>query len=148
MTYLEQIDAKIKDAMLAKESFRLGVLRLIKSDLKNKEIELKKPVSEADFNATLSRMIKQRKESAEQYRKGDRNDLAENEEAEIQVVQEFLPQPLSEEELTTLIASAIKDTGAEGPQGMGLVMKELKDKTSGRVDGKVLADKVKAALNN
>lgn len=148
MTYLEQIDAKIKDAMRAKESFRLGVLRLIKSDLKNKEIELKKPVSEADFNATLSRMIKQRKESAEQYRKGDRNDLAENEEAEIQVVQEFLPQPLSEEELTTLIASAIKDTGAEGPQGMGLVMKELKDKTSGRVDGKVLADKVKAALNN
>lgn len=96
--------------------------------------------------SVLSRMVKQRKEAAEHFIKGGREDLAKKEEEEIEILGDYLPKPLSDEELSELIATAIKKTGASSPQQMGLVMKEIKEKAAGRVDGKVLADKVKATL--
>lgn len=143
---IKTIEEGMKNALRAKDSFRLGVLRLIKTELKNKDIELFGKITDADVNASLSKMIKQRKDSAEQYRNAARADMAENEEKEIVVIQEFLPKPLTDAEVDELIKVAMKTTGAVDAKGMGLVMKELKEPTSGRYDGKLLSDKVKAAL--
>lgn len=146
MSILAKIDEQIKTAMKSKDSFRLGVMRLMKAQIKNAEIEFMHPLTEPEFVAVISRMVKQRKESMEQFAKGGRLDMAKNEEQEIAIIQEFLPKQLSENEVEGLIKEAIQKTGAQGMQQLGLVMKELKDKTAGRVDGKLLADKVKAML--
>lgn len=143
---LEKIAGDLKDAMKSKDSFRLGVLRLIKTEAKNKEIDLMHPLTEQDFIAVLSRMANQRKDSIEQYLKANREDLANNEKTELVLIGEYLPQALSETELKDLIQAAVKMTNATGPKDMGAVMKELKEKTAGRVDGKILADAVKNAL--
>ncbi len=132
--------------MKAKDSLRLGVVRLIKSEIKNKEIELIRPLTEPEFIALLATMVKKRKESIEQYTKGGRADLAAGEENELKIVSEYLPQALSDAEVTAMINEAKVKTGASGPKDMGLIMKELKEKCAGRVDGKILSDKVKAAL--
>lgn len=137
----------MKTAMKAKEAFRVGVLRLVKAAVKNKELE--PPIhslTEPEVIAILSSLVKQRRDSVEQYTKAGRADLAANEDSEIKIIQEYLPQALSESELASIIAAAILKSGANGPQDMGKVMKELKDQTAGRVDGKMLADQVKAAL--
>lgn len=143
---LEKIAGDLKDAMKSKDSFRLGVLRLIKTEAKNKEIDLMHALTEQDFIAVLSRMANQRKDSIEQYLKANREDLANNEKAELGLISEYLPKALSETELKDLIQAALKATNATGPKDMGAVMKELKEKTAGRVDGKVLAETVKKAL--
>lgn len=143
---IKTIEADMKTALKAKESFRLGVLRLIKTELKNKDIELFGKITDADVNASLSKMIKQRKESAEQFRNAGRPEVADNEEKEIVIIQEFLPKAMTDAEVDALIAAAIQKTGASDAKGMGLVMKELKEPTSGRYDGKLLSDKVRAAL--
>lgn len=147
MPVLAKIDEQIKEAMKAKDSFRLGVMRLMKAQIKNAEIELMHPLTEQEFVAVISRMVKQRKESVEQFTKGGRLDMAKNEEQEITLIQAFLPRQLSESEVEGLIKEAIQKTGALGLAQLGPVMKELKDKTAGRVDGKLLADKVKAMLS-
>lgn len=147
MSFLKKIEDDMKTAMKARESFRLGVLRLIKAAVKQKELE--PPVhtlTDPEVVALLSTLVKQRRDSVEQYTKGGREDLAANESAEITVIQEYLPKALDESELEAMILAAMAACGASGPQDMGKVMKELKDKTAGRVDGKVLSDKVKAAL--
>lgn len=146
MSLLQKIDSDLKDALKSKERAKVGVLRLIKAELKNKQIELKKDLSDQEIFAVLSRMVKQRKEAIDQYQKGGRKDLAQNEEIELTVIESYLPKPLSDQELNQMIAAAIKTTNAAGPRDMGAVMKELRDKTAGRVDGRVLADKVKSAL--
>lgn len=147
MSFLKKIEDDMKTAMKARESFRLGVLRLIKAAVKQKELE--PPIhtlTDPEVVALLSTLVKQRRDSVEQYTKGGREDLAANESAEIAVIQEYLPKALDESELEAMILAAMAACGASGPQDMGKVMKELKDKTAGRVDGKVLSDKVKAAL--
>lgn len=146
MGVLQKIEAELKEAMKAKAMFRLGVLRLMKTAVKNKEIDLKHALTDEEFFTTLTTMIKQRHESVTQYEKAGRADLAESESKEITVIQEFLPRALSEDELHSLIQAAIKTSGAAGPKDMGKVMGALKPKTAGRVDGKILADKVRAAL--
>ena len=148
MSILAKIDEQIKVAMKSKDSFRLGVMRLVKAQVKNAEIEAMRPLSEPEFVAVIARMVKQRKESVEQFTKGGRADMAQNEEQEITIIQEFLPKQLSETEVEGLIKEAIQKTGAQGMQQLGAVMKELKEKTAGRVDGKLLADKVKAMLSS
>lgn len=148
MSILKQLDDAIKNAMKSGDAFRLGVMRLIKTETKNKEIDLMRPIEEAEFLTVLTRMVNQRKDSIEQFTKGGRADLADNERREIEVIQEYLPQPLDAEELARLIAAAIQKTGAQGPKDMGLIMKELKVVTAGRVDGKTLSDQVRAALSH
>jgi len=145
---MAKIDEDLKTALKAKEAGRVGTLRLIKSAVKNKEIDLRKALSEQEFFAVLSSMVKQCRDSAEQYEKAGRADLAKKETSEIEVICGYLPKALTENELTRLIEDAIKTVGASAPKDMGRVMGELKNKTTGRVDGKHLADKVKAALQN
>lgn len=143
---LTRLDADIKEAMKARLQVRLDTLRMVKTTVKNKEIDLIRPVTEPEFIALLSTMVKQRKESIDQFTKGGRVDLADKEQGEIDIINGYLPQPLTPDELKSLVANAVKISGATGPQDMGKVMKELKEPTSGRVDGKLLADAVKAAL--
>lgn len=144
---LQKIESDLKTAMKAKDAAKLSVLRMLKSALKNQQIEQKSEISESDFITTLSRLVKQRHESIAQYQKANRQDLADKEQSEIEILQAYLPQPLSEDELKNLIQKTIADVGAEGPQDMGKVMSGLKEETQGRVDGKVLASQVRAALS-
>ena len=146
MTVLEKLEQEIKEAMKAKDQARLSAVRMIKATVKNKEIELIHPLSEAEFIAVLSTMAKQRRESIAQFTQGGRTDLVATEEAELKIIESFLPQALSEAEVTNLINEAVAQSGAKGPKDMGAVMKLLKDKTAGRVDGKALSDQVRARL--
>lgn len=143
---LDKLSEDIKSAMKGGDAVRLSVLRLIKSTAKNKEIELQCELTDGDFIAALSTMVKQRQESVDQYRKVGQEDRAAAEQAEIDILRGFLPQALSSAELTALIREAVAAVGATGAKDMGLVMKQLKDKTAGRVDGKVLADQVREVL--
>jgi uncharacterized protein YqeY len=145
---LQRLDDDIKTAMKAREQVRLDTLRMVKTAVKNKEIDLIRPLTEQEFLQLLSTLVKQRKDSVEQFVKGGRQDLADKEQGEIAIINAYLPQQLSGDELKALIAAAVSKTGAAGPQDMGKVMKEIKDATTGKVDGKVLADAVKAALQN
>jgi len=122
-------------------------LRMLKSGLHNREIDLKRELGEAEFLQLLSSMVKQRKDSIEQFAKGGRTDLVEKEEAELIVIEEFLPAQLSEAELEAAIAEAVREVGAEGVRDMGKVMKVLMPKLTGRADGKALGEKVKARLS-
>lgn len=143
---IKKLDEDIKNALKARDQTRLDSVRLIKTAAKNKEIELIHPLSQQEFFAVLSTMVKQRKDSVEQYEKAGRPDLAAKEKSEMEVIQGYLPQQLGESELKSIITAAIQKTGAAGPKDMGKVMGELKTQTSGRADGKLLADMVKSML--
>lgn len=145
---LEKLEAEIVKAMKARDQVRLGAVRLIKSTVKNKEIELIHPLSETEFFSVLGTMAKQVTDSIEQFTKGGRTDLVDKEKGELQVIQTFLPQAMSDAEVLALVQEAINASGATGPKDMGAVMKVLKDKTAGRVDGKKMADLVKNKLSN
>ena len=147
MSILTQLEQDIKEAMKARQEARLGAVRLIKSTVKNKEIELIRPLSEAEFFYVLSNMGKQRRDSIEQFEKANRMDLVAKEKSELEIIESYLPKRLSDEELTAVIEKTIQATGAKGAKDMGVVMKALKAETSGRVDGKTLADRVKSHLS-
>ncbi|MDZ4798002.1 MAG: GatB/YqeY domain-containing protein [Bryobacteraceae bacterium] len=147
MTLLERLQAEMVAAMKAKAEARLGTLRMMKSALKKHEIDAMKPLDEAVEQQLLTTLIKQRRESVEMFRKGGREDLAVNEEAEIKVIEGFMPEMLSEDDVRAAVDAAVAETGASGPKGMGLVMKAVKEKLTGkRVDNKLVSDLVKARL--
>ncbi|MEI6313889.1 MAG: GatB/YqeY domain-containing protein [Syntrophus sp. (in: bacteria)] len=145
-----ELNKKIEEEMIkaakAKGKIRLSALRMMKNAIHNKEIDLKRELTETEFLQVLAAMVKQRKDSIEQFEKGGRMDLVEKETAELKVVQEFMPQQFSEEDLTAAIEKAIQETGAASPKDMGKVMKALLPVISGRADGKVVSEKVKARL--
>jgi uncharacterized protein YqeY len=147
MAFKEKMDREMVLAAKAKDKIRLSALRMLKSGLHNREIDLKRELDEAEFLQLLSSMVKQRKDSIEQFAKGGRTDLVEKEEAELKVIEEFLPAQLSEAELDATIAEAVREVGAEGVRDMGKVMKVLMPKLTGRADGKALGEKVKARLS-
>ena len=147
MTFKEKIDQEMILAAKAKDKIRLSALRMLKSGLHNREIDLKRELNEAEFLQLLSSMVKQRKDSIEQFEKGGRTDLVEKEKAELKVIEEFLPAQLSEADLDAMIAEAIRETGAAGIRDMGKVMKVLMPKVTGKADGKAVGDKVKARLS-
>ena len=130
----EQLTAAMKDAMRAKEKARLGVFRMALSAIKQIEVDERIEPDDARVLALLDKLIKQRKDSATQYRDAGRPELAETEEAEILVLQEFLPAQLSDDEIDALIDDAISQTGAAGMQDMGKVMGILKPQLQGRAD--------------
>ncbi len=146
MSIKKVIDDDFKKAFKEGDAFVKNTLSMLRSAIKNKEIDNKAELTDEQIIDLISSEIKRRKESAKQYREGGREDLAENEEKEIEVLQRYMPEPLSEDELNSLIEEAIKKTGASEPKDMGKVMAELKDKTKGRVDGSLLAEKVRNAL--
>jgi uncharacterized protein YqeY len=147
MGMAEQIDKDLLAAMKAQEPLRLSVLRMMKAALKNKQVELGKPLEDAEALAVLRTLVKQRHESVEQFRKGGREDLATKEEAEIKIVESYLPAAVTEEEMDAAMAAVLAETGGVGPKDMGKVMKAVMAKFAGRnVDGKRVNEKVRAKL--
>jgi uncharacterized protein YqeY len=146
MGFKQKIDQEMIRAAKEKAGLRLSTLRMLKSGLHNREIDLKRELNEAEFLQLLSSMVKQRRDSIEQFEKGGRSDLVEKEKAELKVIEEFLPSQLSEADLDAAIAEAIREVNATGIRDMGKVMKVLMPKITGRADGKVVGDKVKARL--
>ncbi|MFZ0592483.1 MAG: GatB/YqeY domain-containing protein [Bryobacteraceae bacterium] len=148
MPLLERIQKDMVEAMKAKDEARLGAVRMIKAALKKQEIDSMKPLDEASEMQVMSTLMKQRREAAELFRKGNRNDLAEKEEAELKLIESYLPAAASDEEMNRAIDQAISETGASSLKQMGIAMKAAQAKLAGkRVDGKVLSEKVKARLN-
>ena len=147
MTLKKKMDQEMILAAKAKDKIRLSALRMFKSGLHNREIDLKRELNDAEFLQLLSAMVKQRKDSIEQFEKGGRPDLVEKEEAELKVIQEFMPTPMSETELDAMIAEAIRETGAANVRDMGKVMATLMPKVTGKADGKMVGEKVKAHLS-
>jgi len=147
VTLKKKMDQEMILAAKAKNKIRLSALRMLKSGLHNREIDLKRELNEAEFLQLLSAMVKQRKDSIEQFEKGGRTDLVEKEETELKVIQEFMPTPMSETELDAMIAEAIRETGAASVRDMGKVMATLMSKVTGKADGKMVGEKVKALLS-
>jgi len=143
----EQLTAAMKDAMRAKDKARLGVFRMALAAIKQIEVDERIEPDDERVLALLDKLIKQRKDSATQYRDANRADLAEVEEAEMAVLQEFLPEPLTDSEIETLIDETIASTGAAGMQDMGKVMGILKPQLQGRADMGAASGKVRAKLN-
>lgn len=147
MTLKKKMDQEMILAAKAKDKLRLSALRMLKSGLHNREIDLKRELNEAEFLQLLSAMVKQRRDSIEQFAKGGRTDLVEKEETELKVIQEFMPTPMSETELDAMIAEAIRETGAASVRDMGKVMATLMPKVAGKADGKMVGEKVKLRLS-
>lgn len=147
MTLLETLKEAQKDAMRAKDKLRLGTIRMTLAAVKQREIDERIELTEGDVLAIVTKMVKQRKDAAQQFADADRLDLADKELEEIVILESFLPQPLTPEEIDTLIATAISDTGAAGMQDMGKVMGQASAKLAGKADGKTISTVVKALLN-
>ena len=146
MNLSERLNQEMVKAVKAKDKWRLSALRMMKTVLHNKEIDLKRELTDTEFLQLLSSMVKQRNDSIEQFTKGGRNDLVEKEEAELKVIQEFMPQQLSEAEIIAQIEIAVREAGATGVKDLGKVMKILMPRLTGRADGKAVSDKAKAIL--
>ena len=146
MALKEQLDQDLKVAMREKDTLKLSVVRMLKSAVKYREIELMKPLDDAGVLGVIASEIKRRRDSVEQYKAGNRQDLADKEEAEIKILQAWLPQQLTPEELRARVDAAIAQTGAKGPKDMGAVMKALLPEVQGRAEGKAVSDLVKALL--
>jgi uncharacterized protein len=147
MAIVEQIEKDMVAAMKGREELRLSVLRMAKAALMNKKIELGKPLGDPEALAVLRTLIKQGHDSAEQFRKGKRDDLADKEEAEIKIIERYLPAGASEQEIDAAVASAIQETGASSAKDLGKVMKAAMAKLAGKsVDGKQVNEKVRAKL--
>ncbi len=142
----ERLDEDLKTAMKSKNELRVQVLRMLKSDLRYKKIELGRDLTDEDAIMVLSSAVKKRRDSVEEYRRGGREDLAGGEAAEIDIIQVYLPEQLSEEELILLVDKAVAQTGARTIKDMGAVMKILMPDIRGRTDGKVVNAAVRARL--
>jgi uncharacterized protein YqeY len=142
------INNAMKDAMKAREKERLGTIRLIMSEFKRIEVDERIELDDARALAILDKMLKQRRDSVTQYEAAGREDLASVERAEMAVINEFLPEALSDDEITALIQDAVAASGASSVRDMGAVMAILKPKLQGRADVAVVSQKVKAALGS
>jgi uncharacterized protein len=147
MALREKLDEDLKSAMRAKDALRMNTVRGLKSAIKYREIELMKPLDDAGILGVVASEIKRRRDSVEQYRAGNRPELAEKEEAEIRILQEFLPQQLTPAEVEAKVDEVIARVGAKGPKDMGGVMKALLPEVQGRADGKVVSELVKRRLS-
>jgi uncharacterized protein YqeY len=147
MTLKERIDADLKEAMRSKNELATSVLRMLKSSIKYKEVE--PGASALDDHKVLQvigTLVKQRRDSAEQFKTGNRLDLAEKEEKEIAILQHYLPTQATHEEVVGTVRAAITASGAKGPRDMGAVMKLVNPKLQGRAEGKEISEAVKAEL--
>jgi uncharacterized protein YqeY len=145
---MEQIQKDMVVAMKAKDEARLSTVRMIKAALMKEKVDSMKELDEAAELKILNSLMKQRRESAEMFRKGGRLDQAEKEEAELKLIESYMPAGASEEEIEAAIAAAMAETGITSAKQMGLVMNAAKAKLTGkRVDGKALSDKVRARLS-
>jgi len=147
MPLLDRIQKDMTEAMRARDETRLNAIRLIKTALKKQEVDSMKPLDESTELQVLNTLMKQRRDSIEMYRKGNRADLAEKEEAELKLVESYMPAAAGEEEISRAIDAALDETGVTSMKQMGVVMKAAQAKLAGwRVDGRALSEKVKARL--
>ncbi len=144
---IERVSKDIAEAMKSRDQASLGPLRMLKTALTNREVERKRPLDDAEAVQVVQSLVKQRRESAEQFRAGGRPELAAKEEAEIGLLQRYLPPAADEATIARAIDAAIAETGAAGPKDMGKVMKAVQPKLAGySVDGRSLSEAVKARL--
>ena len=147
MTFFDEVNAAIADAMRRHEAVRLGALRMLKAALMNKEVERGRALDEADTRQVVTSLVKQRRDSIEQFLKGGRQDLADKEAAEILVLESYLPPAADPALIDRAIADAISETGATSPKDMGRVMKAAMARLAGQtVDGKVVNEIVRQKL--
>ena len=146
MSLQEQLKSELKTAMLAKDKARVGTIRMLMAEIKQKEVDTRTVLGDEEILAVLTKMVKQRKDSISQYEAAGRQDLADIEAAEIVVLQAFLPQPLSEAEIDTLIDNTVTQLAASGMQDMGKVMNALRPQLQGRADMGAVSAKIKARL--
>ena len=147
MSLKERLDQDLKTAMREKAQLRLETIRMLKSAIKYREIELMKPLDDAGIHAVISSEVKRRRDAVEQYKAGNRPELAEKEEAEIVILQGYLPQQLSQDELRAKVDAAVAAVGAQGMKDMGKVMKALMPEVQGRAEGSAVSEMVKARLS-
>lgn len=146
MSIKDQLKEDMKAAMKAGEKSKLAVIRMVSAAIKQIEVDERKELNDAETLAVIDKMVKQRRESIKQFREGNREDLATVEEAEIEVLKNWLPEPLTDDEIASLITKAIEQTGAEGMKDMGKVMGVLKPQLQGRADMGAVSGKIKAQL--
>jgi hypothetical protein len=147
MSLKERIVSDLTSAMKSKDAARLSALRMVKANIMNREIEKGGELSDEETSKALQALVKQRRDSIEQYQQAGRQELADKEQAEIDVIEEYLPQAATHEEIESAVNSAITETGASSMRDMGTVMKAAQARLSGKtVDGKKVSDIVKAKL--
>ena len=147
MTLQDRIETAMRDSMRARDERRTQTLRMAMSAAHNRQIELGRSLADEDYVEILSRQLKQRRESVEAFRAGGRDAMAADEEAEAAILAEFLPEPLSADELEQLVRAAIAETGASSPADLGKVMGKVVPQTKGRADGKAVSDLVRRLLS-
>jgi uncharacterized protein YqeY len=147
MSLRDRLTEDLKLAMKARDQLRMDVIRMIKAAVLNKEVEMKKDLDDAEMSRIMTTMIKQRKESVEQYEKGNRAELAAKERQEITIIESYLPKALSTDELAAIVEAVIRETGAGSAKDMGAVMKAVMARLAGQpVDGKHVSDLVRSKL--
>jgi hypothetical protein len=148
MAYKDEINEGLKRALKQKDALRVSVLRMLLSSLGYKEVEKRKPLTQEEFYGVVKTMMKQHAESIESFKKGQRQDLVEKEENELQILKEFEPAQMSEVEVAQEVDDVIETLGAHDQKDMGRVMKALMEKLASRVDGKVLSQMVRNRLSS
>jgi len=147
MSLRDRLTEDLKLAMKARDQLRMDVIRMIKAAVLNKEVEMKKDLDDAEMSRIMTTMIKQRKESVEQFEKGQRAELAAKERQEISIIEAYLPKALSPEELDRTVDAVIRESGATSAKDMGAVMKGVMARLAGQpVDGKHVSDLVRSKL--
>ena len=146
MTLQGRIESAMRDAMRARDERRTQTLRMAMSAAHNRQIELGRALTDEDYVDVLAKQLKQRRESIEAFRAGGREAMAVNEEAEAVILAEFLPEPMTEAELETVVRAAISETAATSPADLGKVMGKVVPQTKGRADGKAVSDLVRRLL--
>lgn len=147
MSLKDRLADEMKDAMRSQDKLRLSTIRMLLSAVKYKEIDLGKKLTEEEVIETVTSSVKQRRDSIEQFSNAGRTDLVEKEEAELKILQGFLPEQLSVEEVEAEIDRTVTEAGASGMKDLGKIMKLLMPKVSGRADGKMVSDKVRERLS-
>ncbi len=143
----ERLQADLKTAMKEKDTFKRDVIRFVMSAIKQIEVDERKELTDADIEAILVKQIKQRNDSIEQFRKGGREDLVEQNEKELEVLRSYLPEPMSEEEVRKVLEEIVAETGASGMKDMGKVMGAAKAKIGSRAEGRVINQIAKELLS-
>ena len=146
MALKDRLNDEMKEAMKAKDNLKLSVIRMVRSSVKNKEIDLKTEMDDQGIMEVISGIAKQRKESVRMFKEAGRNDLVEKEEKELELLLEYLPKQLDRREIEALVVKAIAETGAQGAKDMGKLMKVLMPQFAGRADGKMVNEIVREKL--
>ncbi len=148
MSLSDRLTEDLKHAMKSRDQLRMDVIRMIKAAVLNKEVELRRDLDDAEMSRVMTTLVKQRRESVEQFEKAQRLELAAKERKEIEIIESYLPKSLTHQELEALVVSVINETGASSMKDMGQIMKAVMARVAGQpVDGKHLSDLVKSRLS-